>query len=97
MLTPVSSGRFKKDVKLAAKRGKDMSRLKTVLLLLIEGRLPPPEYRDHPLKGDWKGFRDSTLSRTGSCSIALKAMNCSLPAQDRMRISSTSRTNHLAA
>lgn len=58
MLTPVSSGRFKKDVKLAAKRGKDMSKLKTVLLLLIEGRLPPPEYRDHPLKGDWKGFRD---------------------------------------
>jgi len=35
-----------------------MSKLKAVLLLLIEGRPPPSEYRDHPLKGDWKGFRD---------------------------------------
>jgi mRNA interferase YafQ len=58
MLTPVRSGRFKKDVKLAERRGKDMSKLKAILLLLIEGRPPPPEYRDHPLKGEWKGFRD---------------------------------------
>jgi mRNA interferase YafQ len=58
MLTPVRSGRFKKDVKLAQRRGKDMSKLKAILLLLMEGRALPPECRDHPLKGDWKGFRD---------------------------------------
>lgn len=58
MLTPVRSGRFKNDVKLAEKRGKDTSKLKAILLPLMEGRPPPPEYRDHPLKGDWKGFRD---------------------------------------
>ena len=38
MLTPVRSGRFKKDVKLAEKRGKDMGKLKAILLLLMEGR-----------------------------------------------------------
>ncbi|MGJ0620166.1 MAG: type II toxin-antitoxin system YafQ family toxin [Methylocystis sp.] len=58
MLTPVRSGRFKKDVKLAEKRGKDMGKLKAILLQLMEGRQLPPECRDHPLKGDWKGFRD---------------------------------------
>lgn len=58
MLTPVRSGRFKKDVKLAEKRGKDMGKLKAILLQLMEGRPLPPECRDHPLKGDWKGFRD---------------------------------------
>jgi mRNA interferase YafQ len=45
-------------VKRAEKRGKDMDKLKTALLLLIEVRPRPPEYGDHPLKGDWKGFRD---------------------------------------
>lgn len=58
MLTPVSSSRFKKDVKRAEKRKKDMGKLKTVLLLPISGAPLPAEYADHPLKGDWKGFRD---------------------------------------
>ena len=58
MLIPVRSGRFKKDVKLAEKRGKDMGKLKAILLLLMEGRPPPPECRDHSLKSEWKGFRD---------------------------------------
>jgi mRNA interferase YafQ len=58
MLIPVRSGRFKRDVKRAEKRGKDMSKLRTVLVLLIEGKPLPPEYRDHPLGNDWKGFRD---------------------------------------
>lgn len=58
MLTPVRSGRFKKDVKLAQRRGKDLDKLKAVLLLLFEGAALPPEYRDHPLKGEWNGFRD---------------------------------------
>jgi hypothetical protein len=30
------------DVKLAEKRGKDMGKLKAILLLLMEGRPPPP-------------------------------------------------------
>ena len=35
-----------------------MGKLKAILLLLMKGRPPPPECRDHPLKGKWKGFRD---------------------------------------
>jgi mRNA interferase YafQ len=58
MLTPVVSTRFKKDVKRLEKRGKDMNKLKSILSLLIAGDAPPPECRDHPLKGSWKGFRD---------------------------------------
>jgi mRNA interferase YafQ len=58
VLTPVRSGRFKRDVKRAEKRGKDLDKLKAVLLLLI-GREPlPAACGDHPLKGDWQGFRD---------------------------------------
>ncbi len=58
MLIPVRSGRFKRDVKRAEKRGKDMNKLKAVLSLLIEERPLPARYHDHPLKGEWNGFRD---------------------------------------
>ena len=61
MLTPVWSGRFKRDVKRAEKRGKDMQKLKIALSLLIEQQPLPDSYRDHPLKGDWQGYRDLHL------------------------------------
>jgi mRNA interferase YafQ len=35
MLTPVGSGKFKRDVKRLEKRGKDLEKLKTVLFMLI--------------------------------------------------------------
>jgi len=34
-----------------------MSKLKTLLGLLIEGKSLPASYLDYPLKGSWKGFR----------------------------------------
>lgn len=58
MLALVPSSRFRKDVKRAEKRGKDMGKLRAVLTLLAHGIPLPPEYRDHPLRGDWAGFRD---------------------------------------
>ena len=58
MLTPVRSGRFKRDVKRVEKRGKDINKLKAVLLLLIQEMPLPASYNDHPLRGQWKGFRD---------------------------------------
>ena len=58
MLTPVISGRFKKDVKRAQKRNKDMGKLTTALGLLINEQPLPATYNDHPLKGEWNGFRD---------------------------------------
>ncbi len=43
MLTPVLSGRFKKDIKRVQKRSKDMAKLATVLDLLLNEQpcLPP--------------------------------------------------------
>lgn len=61
MRQPEYSGQFKRDVKQAQKRGKDMEKLKTLLSLLIEGKPLPANYLDHPLKGGWRGFRDSHI------------------------------------
>ena len=58
MLVVVYSARFKKDVKRQEKRGKDMAKLKAVLLLLIKQEPLPQEFGDNPLRGDWKGYRD---------------------------------------
>lgn len=58
MLTPVYSTKFKRDVKHAGKRGKNMAKLKIAIDLLVEQLGLPPEYRDHPLRGNWKGYRD---------------------------------------
>jgi len=57
----VRGSQFKRDVKLAVKRGKDMAKLRELLLLLIEGNPLPPSYKNHPLSGDWKHYRDSHI------------------------------------
>ncbi len=61
MLTPVRSTQFKRDVKRVKKRGKDLSKLRILLSLLIERKPLPAYYSDHPLKGDWKGYRDAHI------------------------------------
>ena len=58
MRTFSRTSQFKKDVKRADKRGKDMAQLKAVLELLIDGGHLPPEYKDHPLRGNFAGSRD---------------------------------------
>ncbi len=52
---------FKKDVKLAGQRGKDLARLKAVLDRLMDGEPLPPELKDHPLRGNFAGSRDCHL------------------------------------
>lgn len=61
MLTPIRSGQFKRDVKRAGKRGKDMGKLRMLLQILIEEQPLPERYRDHPLKGQWTGYRDAHI------------------------------------
>lgn len=58
MLALVQSTRFRRDVKRATKRGKNMAKLRDVLTLLAQQDELPLEYRDHALQGDWRGFRD---------------------------------------
>ena len=52
------SGRFRRDVRLCEKRGKDMRKFNEVHRLLINGSSLPPKNRDHLLQGDWKGYRE---------------------------------------
>lgn len=54
----IYSGMFKRDIKRAEKRGKNMSSLRAVLRLLLAGEPIPAAYKDHPLKGNWKHYRD---------------------------------------
>ena len=61
MRTPSYSGQFKRDVKLAVKRGKEMKKLRSVIELLLSGKPLPRELGDHPLKGDWRPRRDLHL------------------------------------
>jgi mRNA interferase YafQ len=61
MMTPVQSTQFKKDVKKARKRGKDLEKLKVLLSLLIRQTTLPEAYQDHPLRGNWKGYRDAHI------------------------------------
>lgn len=58
MRTFSRTSQFKKDVKLAGKRGKDLAKLRAVLDLLIDGGPLPAELKDHPLRGEFVGSRD---------------------------------------
>ena len=61
MRTPISGAQFRRDAKLAQKRGKDMAKLREIILLLIEGKPLPPRYKDHPLGGEWSHHRESHI------------------------------------
>ena len=58
MRLPSYTGQFKRDAKLAKKRGYDMRKLRHVIGLLLDGQPLPRELGDHPLKGEWKPSRD---------------------------------------
>jgi len=53
---------FRKDLRLASKRGRDLEKLRQVLELLSKGEPLPRGLRDHPLKGDWVGHRECHLA-----------------------------------
>lgn len=61
MRAPVYSGQFKRDVKTAQKRGKDMAKLRALMTLLIDAAPLPATFLDHPLKGRWRSFRDAHI------------------------------------
>lgn len=67
MLKPEFSGQFKKDYKLALKRGCDPKKLENVLTMLCNEQQLPEKYRDHALTNsrDYQGCVSATFSRTG--------------------------------
>ncbi len=54
----VASNQFRKDLKLAKKRGLDFSMLNSVISTLAEGKKLDEKYRDHSLTGEYHGFRE---------------------------------------
>lgn len=54
----VLSGRFKRSLKLAKKRGLDIVLLDSVVEKLLRGIPLEPKYKDHSLSGNYKGFRE---------------------------------------
>ena len=58
VLIPVRSKQFKRDIRRAQKRGKDLAKLRKVLTVLVSQAPLPVRYRDHPLRGPWSGYRD---------------------------------------
>ena len=49
---------MKRDLKRLRKQGKDMEKLRAILLQLAAGQSLPPNHRDHPLAGDKKACRE---------------------------------------
>ncbi len=54
----VWTSQFKKDYKLAMKRGQDIKLLDNIIRLLANGEPLPETNRDHALSGNWIGHRE---------------------------------------
>lgn len=57
----VVSKALKKDIKLSKKRGKDLTKFKNIVRLLMNGEPIPETFKDHPLVGNWNGYRELHL------------------------------------
>lgn len=58
MLAAVFRKQFSRDLKLAVKRGKSLKKITAVIDLLRTQQPLPPNLRDHPLSGNYAGYRD---------------------------------------
>ena len=58
MLNIVLSNRFKKDLKTISKRNYNLDLLDEVVSTLAEQKPLPEKNNDHPLTGDYSGFRE---------------------------------------
>jgi mRNA interferase YafQ len=58
MLQPITTNQFEKDMKLAKKRGKDLSKVFKIVQLLLNQEKLPTKNRDHALVGDYINRRE---------------------------------------
>jgi mRNA interferase YafQ len=82
--TPVHTGQFLRDTRRAQRRGEDMSKLRGVLNLLIAAGPLPASLKDHPLTGEWSGYRDCHIEPIGCFSIRSTATILFWPEQAAM-------------
>ena len=57
----IPGNQFRRDVKLAKKRGKNTAKLRELILLLEQEVSLPAKYKDHSLAGDWQDYRECHL------------------------------------
>ncbi|MBM3700289.1 MAG: type II toxin-antitoxin system YafQ family toxin [Actinobacteria bacterium] len=62
MLKVRYSARFKKDFKLVQKRGYEINLLEEIVSMLCDEKPLPPKYNDHPLSGNYSGFRECHIT-----------------------------------
>jgi mRNA interferase YafQ len=53
----IFSAAYKKDLRLAEARNRDLDLLVPPISLLLNGLALPPQYKDHQLRGNWKNHR----------------------------------------
>ena len=58
----VSSARFKKDLKLAIKRGYNMNLMEKVVDTLASGNVLEAKHKDHALSGEFIGCRECHIT-----------------------------------
>ena len=58
MLRLVLSSNLKKDLKRSKNRGKDLNKLYSIITKLQNQTLLDPSHKDHPLTGNYEGFRE---------------------------------------
>ena len=54
--------KFKRDLKLAKKRGYNLSLLSVVVDMLVAGKPLPEKYKDHNLSGNYVGCRECHIT-----------------------------------
>ncbi|MBQ9617419.1 MAG: type II toxin-antitoxin system YafQ family toxin [Oscillibacter sp.] len=62
MFDVVASNQFKRDLKLAKKRGYNIETLREVVRKLANGEELEAKYRDHMMTGNYIGFRECHIA-----------------------------------
>lgn len=62
MLEIFLSARFKKDLKLAIKRGYNVGLLDEIVSKLASGKILEEKYKDHALSGNYSDFRECHIT-----------------------------------
>ena len=70
--TPDYTTRFRRNRRLLIKRGYNMTKLEVTIDLLLQGSIMPAEYRDHPLKGNYVGYRECHVGGEGDWLLIYK-------------------------
>ena len=70
--TPDYTTRFRRNRRSLIKRGYDMSKLENTVDLLLSGQTIPPNYQDHPLIGNYIGYRECHVDGAGDWLLIYK-------------------------